>query len=76
MRIVCQADDSHEMSRLFSLKKKMTSAAVVIGALRVKGLNTEISQDSEQGITSLTRNTDGSFTMANSNSFSNPWKFF
>ena len=43
MRIVCQADDSHEMSKLvFSEKKKkknkkkLSSAAVVIGALRVK----------------------------------------
>ena len=53
-------------------QKNMTSAAVVIGALRVKGLNTEISQDSEQGITSMTGNTDGSFTMATSNSFLKP----
>ena len=46
MSIVCQVDDSHEMSRLvFSEKnnnkknkkiKKLSSAAVVTGALRVK----------------------------------------
>ena len=46
MWIVCQADNSHEMSRLvFSenkkkkkkkKKKKMSSAAVLIGTLRVK----------------------------------------
>ena len=46
MYIVCQADDSHEMSRLvFSEKKKikknknkLASAADVIGALRVKSV--------------------------------------
>ena len=41
MWIVCQADDSHEISRLVFFEKlkkklKMLSAAVVIGALRVK----------------------------------------
>ena len=41
MWIVCQADNSHEMSRLVlsekkKKKKKLSSAAVVIGALRVK----------------------------------------
>ena len=40
MWIVCQADDSHEMSGLVFFekkkKKKLSSAAVVIGALRVK----------------------------------------
>ena len=43
MWIICQADDSHEMSRLvFSekkkkkKKKKMSSAAVVTGTLRVQ----------------------------------------
>ena len=37
MWIVSNADDSQEMSRLFSLKnkKKLSSAEVVIGALRV-----------------------------------------
>ena len=38
MWIICLADDSHEMSRLFSekkKKKKMLSAAVVIGTLKV-----------------------------------------
>ena len=38
MWIICLADDSHEMSRLYSLKKikvKLFSAAVVIDALRV-----------------------------------------
>ena len=38
MLIICLAADSHEMSRLYSLKKikiKLFSAAVVIGALRV-----------------------------------------
>ena len=39
MQIACQADDSHEMSRIvFSEKKKkiLSSAAVVIGALKLK----------------------------------------
>ena len=41
MWIICQADDSHEMSRLvffvkWKKKKKLSSAAVVTGALRVK----------------------------------------
>ena len=39
MWIICLADDSHEMSRLYSLKKikvKLFSAAVVIGTWRVK----------------------------------------
>ena len=40
MWIVCQADDSHEISRLVFFEKlkkyfKMSSAAVVIGALKV-----------------------------------------
>ena len=37
MWIICLTDDSHEMSRLYSLKKKVKlfSAAIVIGALRV-----------------------------------------
>ena len=36
MWIICQADDSHEMSNLiFSKKIKMSSAAFVIGILRV-----------------------------------------
>ena len=44
MWIVCQTDDSHEMSRLvFSEKKKrkMSSAAAVIDALRVKSNHLE-----------------------------------
>ena len=31
-----QADDSHEISRLFFFEKKLSSAAVVIGTLMVK----------------------------------------
>ena len=35
--VVCWVDDSHEMSSYFSWKKKMSSAAVLISALRIDG---------------------------------------